>query len=58
MAVIKPDPLVALTVDALLDDVGAVAGAGAGALLGPDWKYEHPERARVANRIRERIRII
>jgi len=55
MAVIRPDPLVALTVDAALDEVGAVAGEGAGAALGPDWKYEHPETATAANKIRERI---
>jgi hypothetical protein len=55
MAVIRPDPLVALTVDAVLDAVGVVAGDGAGAALGADWKYEHPETATAANRIRERI---
>ena len=55
---IRPDPLVALTVVAVLDDVGAVAGDGAGTALGPDWKYEQPETARAANRIRERIYLI
>ena len=55
MAVIRPDPLVALTVDAALDEVGAVVCDGAGAALGPDWKYEHPETATAVNRIRERI---
>jgi hypothetical protein len=39
MAVIRPDPLVALTLDAVLDEVGAVVvGAGAGTVLVPDWK--------------------
>jgi hypothetical protein len=56
MAVIRPDPLVALTLDGDLDEVGAVAvGDGAGTVLVPDWKYEHPETATAANRIRERI---
>jgi hypothetical protein len=56
MAVIKPDPLVALTVDGDLAEVGAVAaGDGAGTVLVPGWKYEHPETATAANRIRERI---
>jgi hypothetical protein len=55
MAVIRPGPLVALTLDTDLDAIGAVAGDGAGAALGVDWKYEHPETARAANRIRERI---
>jgi hypothetical protein len=55
MAVIRPEPLVALTVDGDLDEVGAVVGDGAGTALVPDWKYEHPETATAANRIRERI---
>jgi hypothetical protein len=55
MAVISPDPLVALTLDAVLDAVGAGAGAGAGTVFVPDWKYEHPETATAANKIRERI---
>jgi hypothetical protein len=55
MAVIRPDPLVALTLDAGLVEVGAVVGDGAGTVLVPDWKYEHPETAKAANRIRERI---
>lgn len=56
MAVIRPDPLVALTVDGDLDEVGAVAvGDGAGTALVPDWKYEHPETATAVNKIRERI---
>jgi len=39
MAVIRPAPLVALTLDAALDEVGAVAvGDGAGTALVPDWK--------------------
>jgi hypothetical protein len=56
MAVIRPDPLVALTLDTVLDEAGAVAvGDGAGTALVPDWKYEHPETATAANKIRERI---
>jgi hypothetical protein len=61
MAVIRPEPLVALTVDGDLDEddldeVGAVAvGDGAGTALVLDWKYEHPETATAVNRIRERI---
>jgi hypothetical protein len=58
MAVIRPEPLVALTLDAALDGVGAVVGDGAGTVLVPDWKYEHPEAATAANRIRERIYLI
>jgi hypothetical protein len=39
MAVIRPDPLVALTLDTALDEVGAVAvGDGAGTVGAPDWK--------------------
>jgi hypothetical protein len=44
MAVIRPEPLVALMVEGDLDDgdldeVGAVAvGDGAGTVLVPDWK--------------------
>jgi hypothetical protein len=38
MALIRPDPLVALTLDAVLDVVGAVVGDGAGTVLVPDWK--------------------
>jgi hypothetical protein len=51
----RPDPLVALTLDGNLDEVGAGAGAGAGTVLAPDWKYEQPETATAANRMRERI---
>jgi hypothetical protein len=59
MAVIRPDPLVALTLDGDLDEVGAVVVVdGAGTVLGPDWKYEHPETATASNRIRERIYLI
>ena len=38
MALISPVLLVALTDDADLDVDGFVAGAGAGSVLGPDWK--------------------
>jgi hypothetical protein len=39
MAVMSPDPLVALTLDGDLDEVGAVAvGDGAGTVPVPDWK--------------------
>jgi hypothetical protein len=55
MAMIRQDPLVALTLDTDLDAVGAVVGDVAGTVLVPGWKYEHPETARAANRIRERI---
>ena len=51
----RPDPLVALTVDADRDEAGAAVGAGAGTVLAPDWKYEQPETATAANRMRERI---
>jgi hypothetical protein len=56
MAVIRPEPLVALTVEGDLEEVGAVVVVdGAGTALVPDWKYEHPETTTAANRIRERI---
>jgi len=39
MAVIKPDPLVALMLDTALEEDGAVVvGDGAGTVLVPDWK--------------------
>jgi hypothetical protein len=39
MAVIRPDPLVALTFDGDLVEAGAVVvGDGAGTALVPDWK--------------------
>jgi hypothetical protein len=47
--------LVALTDDTDLDVAGFVAGEGAGSVLAPDWKYEQPETAKAASRIRERI---
>jgi hypothetical protein len=55
MALMRPDPLVALTVDADRDEVGAAVGEGAGTALVPCWKYEQPETATAAIRIRERI---
>jgi hypothetical protein len=38
MAWIRPEPLVALTLDGDLDAAGAVVGAGAGTVLVPGWK--------------------
>jgi hypothetical protein len=57
MALMRPELLVALTDDADLDAAGFVAGAGTGTgtALAPDWKYEQPETAKAASRIRERI---
>jgi hypothetical protein len=55
MALMSPELLVALTNDAGLDADGFVAGEGAGTVLAPDWKYEQPETARAASRIRDRI---
>lgn len=52
----RADPLVALTLDGDLDEAGAVVvGVGAGTVAVPDWKYEHPETATAAKKIRERI---
>jgi hypothetical protein len=53
----RPELLVALTDDADLDAAGFVAGAGTGTgtAMAPDWKYEQPETAKAASRIRERI---
>jgi hypothetical protein len=55
MALMSPELLVALTPDAALVATGFVAGAGAGTVVPPDWKYEHPDTAKAASRIRERI---
>jgi hypothetical protein len=55
MALMRPELLVALTDDADLDAAGCGAGEGAGTVLAPDWKYEQPETAKAASRIRERI---
>jgi hypothetical protein len=53
MALMSPELLVALIPDADLDAGGFVAGAGT--VVPPDWKYEQPETAKTASRIRERI---
>jgi hypothetical protein len=53
MALMSPELLVTLTDDAGLDAAGFVAGAGT--VVPPDWKYEQPETAKTASRIRERI---
>jgi hypothetical protein len=57
MALIRPGLLVACTVDIEpLDAAGFVAaGEGAGSVVVPDWKYEQPETASAASKIRERI---
>jgi hypothetical protein len=56
MALMRPGLLVACTVDTgVLDAAGFVAGDGAGSVVAPDWKYEQPETASAARRIRERI---
>jgi hypothetical protein len=55
MALISPKLLVALTLDADLVATGFVAGAGVGTVVAPDWKYEQPDTAIAASRIRERI---
>lgn len=55
MALMSPELLVTLTDDAGLDAAGFVAGEGVGTVLAPDWKYEQPETAKAASRIRERI---
>jgi hypothetical protein len=51
MAVIRPDPLVALTLDGDLDGVGAVVvGDGAGPVPVPDWKnlsQRQPQRQQI-----------
>jgi hypothetical protein len=53
MALMSPELLVTLIPDAGLDAGGFVAGAGT--VVPPDWKYEQPETAKTASRIRERI---
>lgn len=55
MALMSPELLVTLIPDADLDAAGFVAGEGAGTVVPPDWKYEQPETAKAASRIRERI---
>ena len=55
MALMSPELLVACTVDIALDAAGFVVGEGAGSVVAPDWKYEQPETASAATRIRERI---
>jgi hypothetical protein len=57
MALMSPELLVALTPDADLVVTGFAAGAGVGvgAVVAPDWKYEQPDTATAASRIRERI---
>ena len=56
MAWMSPELLVTCTVDiAARDATGFVVGEGAGSVVAPDWKYEHPETASAASRIRERI---
>jgi hypothetical protein len=54
---ISPSLLVTRTADETgLDVVGFVAvGGGAGSVVAPDWKYEHPNAASVTTRIGERI---
>ena len=51
----SPELLVTLIPDADLEAGGFVAGEGAGTVLAPDWKYEQPETAKAASKIRERI---
>ena len=51
----SPPLLETLTDDADLAATGFAAGAGAGSVLVPDLKYEQPETASAASRIRERI---
>jgi hypothetical protein len=51
----RPELLVALIPEAALDEAGFVAGEGSGTAVAPDWKYEQPETAKAASRIRERI---
>ena len=57
MALIRPVLLVACTVDIEpLDAAGFVAaGEGAGSVFVPGLKYEQPETASAASRIRVRI---
>jgi hypothetical protein len=55
MALMSPEPLVALTVETGdLDAAGLVEGEGAGTAV-PGWKYEQPETVSAASRMRERI---
>jgi hypothetical protein len=54
---IRPALLVTRTADEDgLDVVGLeVVVEGPGSVVAPDWKYEHPNAARVTTRIGERI---
>jgi hypothetical protein len=56
MAWMSPEPLVALTVETGdFDAAGLVEDVDGAGTAGPVWKYEQPETASAASRMRERI---
>jgi hypothetical protein len=56
MAWMSPEPLVALTVETGdFDAAGFAEGVDGAGTADPVWKYEQPETASAASRMRERI---